>query len=213
MYLHVHTANEDGVAFYTSHGFSIGDTVKGCYRRLTPPDAYAMSLALAVAATPRLQGRISSALTDLTQLHLTHPWVPGAEDVRPTPDVLARKADTLATLTRDWLTFSDYIRVHVFGQAVMEAGDGSGRLCSVGEDSALAGAVVFAPNEFPYAVPRHWVLWYGPREGEVGEAQITADVAAQMASRPELAGRDFAWYVNPKMTVPEYFHVQVFIEP
>lgn len=72
---------------------------------------------------------------------------------------------------------------------------------------------MFAPNEFPYSVPRHWVLWYGAGFTGVTDEGVTAAIAARVACVPELAGKDFAWYVNPKMTVPEYMHVQVFLEP
>ena len=38
-FLHVHVANTDAIAFYERLGFVRGETVRGYYRRLTPPDA------------------------------------------------------------------------------------------------------------------------------------------------------------------------------
>eukprot|EP00802_Teleaulax_amphioxeia_P017662 Tamp_17827.p1 GENE.Tamp_17827~~Tamp_17827.p1 ORF type:complete len:336 (-),score=26.30 Tamp_17827:314-1321(-) len=85
----------------------------------------------------------------------------------------------------------------------------------------------FAPNNFPYNLDegaRHFVMWYNtPKllksDDEVTrdifrelrrhlmESQGVTDVATADASLPPF---DFAWYVNPKMTIPFIAHVQVF---
>lgn len=217
VYLHVQTSNEDAIAFYKSFGFAITDTVLGVYRRLSPPDAYRMTLMPAAAAAacapplPFVSGRISSDITDLEALHETWPWIPGAADVRPPPATLDRKRARLAHIQDEWASFTDYIRVTVFG--LPRAVGSSGLHVSVGGDDVIPPlARVFAPNEFPYNVPRHYVLWYGPDvTSPPSDNMITEHIREAMASAPELAGLDFGWYVNPKMTVPEYFHVQVFM--
>ena len=52
--MHVWTANEDAVKFYSRHGFSVSETLSGYYRGITPPDCYIMRKRVneSSAATP-----------------------------------------------------------------------------------------------------------------------------------------------------------------
>ena len=224
VFLHVQTRNEAAISFYSSFGFEITDTVMGCYKRIVPPNAYVLSKTLVrtpatIPTSPtRIRGRISSNLDDLTALHEVYPWLPSGASVRPPPDVVAIKHKRIAAIEAEWHSFADYIRATVFGlgESTAASADGGHRKRAAGDPTAVANVKLFAPTEFPYTgVPRHWVMWYGPRAAgyEVPEAEVTADIAAAVDGNPELAGKDFAWYINPNMTVPEFFHVQVFIEP
>jgi hypothetical protein len=210
--LHVQTSNVAAIAFYQSFGFEIVETIKGCYKRIDPPDAYLMQLQL-VSKPYRCQ--VSCDVSALDVLHRSYPWIPGAADVRPPVDILERKRLQLHAIQANWATFPDYIRVSVFGLPSTQD-PLSLKLISCEDDSALTGRKVFAPNEFPYNVPMHFVMWYGPSphlEPDRCEDDITADIAAAVDDNPGLRGSNFVWYINPKMTVPEYFHVQVFLEP
>lgn len=56
---------------------------------------------------------------------------------------------------------------------------------------------------------KHFVLWY---LGDTpNDDQISRDISDQIAIySPRSGSAPFGWYVNPKMSVPEIFHVQVF---
>jgi hypothetical protein len=54
-------------------------------------------------------------------------------------------------------------------------------------------------------------MWYGTKEQTRSEDEINNDIFIAISNH--LQGNNefnFAWYINPKMTVPEFFHVQVF---
>lgn len=54
VYLHVWTANEDAIRFYTKHGFEKGEKLEGYYkmnRGVEPPDAWRLNLAVNASAT------------------------------------------------------------------------------------------------------------------------------------------------------------------
>ena len=67
----------------------------------------------------------------------------------------------------------------------------------------------FEPNKFPYDVPEgthHYVLWF-PQQERVDDDLVTSACGRAVFER---GGADFAWYINPKMTFPHIYHVQVF---
>ena len=46
VYLHVQSNNEDAINFYKKQGFGIKETIKGYYRKISPPDAVVLSKTL-----------------------------------------------------------------------------------------------------------------------------------------------------------------------
>ncbi len=46
VYLHVWVANEEAVSFYRRFGFEVGERLPGYYRRIDPPDALVLRLAV-----------------------------------------------------------------------------------------------------------------------------------------------------------------------
>ena len=43
VYLHVQTSNADALAFYQKFGFTVVETIKDYYKRITPPDCYVLA--------------------------------------------------------------------------------------------------------------------------------------------------------------------------
>jgi hypothetical protein len=75
------------------------------------------------------------------------------------------------------------------------------------------GMIKFVPCDFPYQIHEsghHYVLWYGSPV-PVAEDVVNRDIRAAIQ---DIVGPEtpylFAWYINPKQTIPDIFHVQVF---
>ncbi len=170
-----------------------------------------------------LRGLISSDITTMASLHMQHTWVPGAEHIRPSPETLDMKSATLHSISARYVSESDFILESIFGIVLSVGVDGK-LVADAGSVSAVnESRRVFLPNQFPYVVPagtRHWVMWYpvGPRFEALGPARLMQPVDAAITANIEQDLReqlthdrfDFVWYVNPKMTVHDIFHVQVF---
>ncbi|KAJ3209949.1 hypothetical protein HDU67_005789 [Dinochytrium kinnereticum] len=146
--------------------------------------------------TAPLRCRISSALEDMDALHALHPWVPGSPHIRPTPETLHLKSEIMSQ-SGNQINLDEW----------------SHRLFNASWSDALSGTLGkkyhFEPNKFPYNVPagtNHYVLWF-PSEGAVGEEAVGRVLGEAVG---KLGGREFVWYVNPKMTVGAIWHVQVF---
>jgi hypothetical protein len=152
---------------------------------------------------------VSSNIDDLEVLSKIYPWIPDHDSVRPTPEVLTEKLATLSEINDKWQSLEDYILFKVFSKE-FSVEDGK---YFVRDKNVTPSTKIFEENHFPYNTPegQHWVLWYGSKQQPYDNDTITADVNTELRS---LLGRgvsfDFAWYANPKMSVPDFFHVQVF---
>eukprot|EP01105_Mastigella_eilhardi_P014233 TRINITY_DN3245_c0_g1_i2.p2 TRINITY_DN3245_c0_g1~~TRINITY_DN3245_c0_g1_i2.p2 ORF type:complete len:104 (+),score=32.44 TRINITY_DN3245_c0_g1_i2:31-312(+) len=61
-----------------------------------------------------LNSRISCAVDDLRVLHEARPWLPGAENIRPSAETRASKAQYLQTVRASYAAESDYVLHTVF---------------------------------------------------------------------------------------------------
>ncbi len=130
--------------------------------------------------------KIPSDISSLNELSKKYPWIPNEQTIRPSPEVLIKKCMVNQHIQRDWPSLSAYIQQTIFQKRK---------------------GWIFEECMFPYNVKgKHYVLWhtdfpftYEPEENEVNEVL------------KGLIKGEFAWYKNPKPTVLEFYHVQVFI--
>ncbi len=160
---------------------------------------------------PPINGKISSSLEDLNALNLVHPWLPNAATIRPSPEVLLEKQRAMNDVMYEWHTVWDYILYTVFG-AQQRINAFAKR--EVAPNSFLK-EWVFAPSLFPYALPagtNHYILWYvyNNCNDDIDDEEINGRIKNSLQSSLGHSDFEFAWYKNPKPTVPQFWHVQVF---
>ena len=159
-----------------------------------------------------LRRKISSDIDDLQVLHATYPFVPAADQVRPSPAMKEQKAIKLKEITEQWRDFVDFIYHMAFDCPFLE-GDDKRRVVAQRHRNTITrdGRHSFKPNIFPYMTQgNHYVMWFPEKEQKRTDDQITETINASIKFLVGSDQYDFGWYVNPKMTVPEFFHVQVF---
>jgi hypothetical protein len=159
---------------------------------------------------PHFRCAISPLLSDLESLHQICHWIPGANSIRPTEQILMIKNNKRDEISRYYKSNKDYILATVFLKPAIIDRDGKFHIT----DSNVRNQIKFLPNEFPYDVSgNHWVLWYGHNFEDnilLPDEVITADITQALQDLLNHNDFDFAWYINPKMTIPEFFHVQIF---
>jgi len=160
----------------------------------------------------RLRCRVNSDVEELQLLHEVYGWVPGRDDVRPSPAVRAQKELLLTNLDAMWASPADWVFHHVFNAPTSR--NASGKRAAT--ERPPAGVTCFKPNPYPYEVPsgtEHWVFWMASPESEWRPDSRINDAIAQAVDA--LGGGEFVWYPNPKMSVPDpqLYHVQVFWRP
>jgi hypothetical protein len=151
-----------------------------------------------------IRSRISSQLDVLDSLHAISPWIPGRDQIRPSEKILNHKLYRMEIIMNDWETMSDYILGTVFLKPSVISPINRKFMIP---NKNIDGAIRFVPNEFPYSIPEgnHWVLWLGPKQS--GESYSDLEINSEISIRLEdYTGDpnifDFAWYENPKMTIP-----------
>lgn len=157
---------------------------------------------------------ISSDLTVLNRLHEIYPWIPGADQIRPDPTTRELKQKRLQYINETWASVHSYILHTVFGKTPVERTDGALEICL--KDKHVEELIVFRENEFPYQVGpsgRHFILWTGYQQKMYSNEEITREIEYSLNCLLGSTKYVFAWYENPKMTVPEFYHVQVFWRP
>ena len=176
-----------------------------------------------------LREEIPSDLESLDDLHDKFPWIPSRDEIRPSFENLAKKFNFMDTLHLQWFSLDDFLLHHVFGKEysifqgkklILQSLDETNELDGLDEseetnemDGAKKASLKPVLQEclFPYRIQTdkiynsfHYVLWFPVKEEQSSEVIQTH---LEKLIHPDI---QFAWYVNPKPSVHNFFHVQVF---
>ena len=151
-------------------------------------------------------GRISSRLEDLDKTSQVHPWIPNAKAVRPKPEEKSEKERQIAEILKTWKSLKDYIFYKIFKTPVTEK-DGIKEAVS----ETIVDEWTFQPSLFKYELPsyaNHYILWNSKHDFQYDfvDEIITNKIKTYLGE----GEFDFAWYKNPKPSVVDFYHVQVF---
>ena len=181
------------------------------------------SLVVKEGSVRMIQGRISCNPQALNDMHAQYGWIPSALHVRPNPECIQRKVDYFQQIQESYHSIRDYILHEIFQLPVRRLHSNRWQV----EFTPLRQMHRLAPNPFPYQLPnpatKHFVFWYITTDDTIwSDDQINTTLSHETrrlnweAENPP-QDIDFAWYVNPKMSLPMSItgvhHVQVFIHP
>jgi hypothetical protein len=141
-----------------------------------------------------LQCQISSNILDLNELNKQFNWIPNEYTIRPDSQTLEQKNFYCSEILQKYGSFNQYIFNDVF-------------------KSDKSNKWVFMPAHFKYNIhhgANHYVLWNSEQKlgFDYDEDIINDKIKEELDKITPFY--DFAWYKNPKPTVMEYYHVQVF---
>ncbi len=105
----------------------------------------------------------------------------------------------------------DFILSSVFKQQCIMNESGKKKAISFPADPIWE----FCPSNFRYNLPEyanHFILWYSnaDHKEDFHEEFINNQIQDWIWKLLNHDSFDFAWYKNPKPSVPEFYHVQVF---
>ena len=162
----------------------------------------------------RFNCKVSSDKNDLERLHQQFNWIPGFNNVHPSKNLLYQKHLDSVFMPLIYKSVKDYIYINHFKfnpTLITQLNKTDVKLECLREDIQVKN--VFVKNEYPYDVPintKHYVLWYSHYSFSRDDEKINKDIYDSLYKLLKHKNFEFIWYENPKMSVPEIYHVQVF---
>lgn len=167
-----------------------------------------------------LQSRIDCDLETLDKLNVIYPWIPNSQSIRPNIQSIEKKKHLIQQIELNWESPKDYINHTIFGFKYYINKDYKKFTCPEylnQEYLKLNRKWYFQPSMFPYNLDyketNHWVLWNSEKEFDYdySDEVINEIIKRNLFYQTEIGTTfEFVWYKNPKPTVKEFYHVQVF---
>ena len=157
----------------------------------------------------KINNKINPCYTNLDMLNSNYKWIPSSENIRPIEDIIKKKDIDCKTNNIIYSTNIDQVLIRYFNVKKKINRINNKFESKINIDNLREK--VFIPNEYPYNVPdgtNHYVMWY--TYDNISDEIITSDISSELYNLLNNLNFEFVWYRNPKMTIPEIFHVQVF---
>ncbi len=157
-----------------------------------------------------LRCKISSDVQDLNELHAERWWIPNENMIRPSEKILKSKQEVSRNILGIWASFRDFILDTRFRYPTKKY---NGLL--VVDDTGKREEWGLRISLFSYNLPpgvHHYILWnskYNYFE-QFDELKINGIIKDCLTNMLGCDNFDFAWYINPKPSIPELWHCQVF---
>ena len=155
-----------------------------------------------------LNCKISSNIDDLENIKKIYSWIPGENNIRPDKEIIDKKLQFWENIHLKYNKMSDYIlNVHFNLPVIINDNNKFEVLLSSYNNIEK---FIFMENTFPYNLEEntnHYILWYTfiPSDYDVNKHIFT-----EIYKILNHTHFNFVWYENPKMNVPEIYHLQVF---
>ena len=139
--------------------------------------------------------KISSKIEKLNELNKIYSWIPNEKSIRP--DNKEDKNKYLDNLILKYGDINKGILIDIFEVTDLES---------------AKPTKIFKENRFKYNINgNHYVMWYLKYDIQtITEDIINFDIYCNIYQILGNTNFNFAWYKNPKMTISDIFHVQVF---
>ena len=155
-------------------------------------------------------GHINPDKDNLDNLYLTYNWLPNSETIRPNSDDLIKKIEILNIIDKEWLSLKDYILHTIFNLDHVQKNG----LKFISHMSNIQ-EWIFEPSVFKYNLSEnsnHYILWNSTKKfyEDFSDNTINNYIEKELKKLLNHNNFNFAWYKNPKPTVVDFYHVQVF---
>ena len=151
--------------------------------------------------------KIDSSFDSLNVYHEEYSWIPNQNQIRPTEMIINFKKILMDKIYKEYNSTRDYILLNMFHNDGFRSG---GKLVA---KESLIKLNHFEVCRFRYQIdPKafHYIMWYTCSKDELTDEEITKDIKNSISAFIKSDKFSFVWYENPKMTIEDIYHVQVF---
>ncbi len=152
--------------------------------------------------------KISPDLEILESLNKEYNWIPGPNNIRPNEELILKKEKDLENADNFYASVKDYMYDLIFDFPTKF--NSNGKLVAIVPNKMVK---IFRENDYPYILPEntyHYIMWYNTSQKMISDSEITQDIKDNI-NHIMKCNYNFVWYENPKMSVSEIYHVQVFV--
>ncbi len=164
-----------------------------------------------------MRTKISSSLEDLNRLSAIYDWIPNEHTIRPTAEDLEVKRAEMDRISRTWPSVKDYVVGEIFmGRSAPELCSDEFKSCKqdLYAPELCSGEFIFELSRFRYNLPphsNHYILWSTVKPyWFTYDDHVINEQISMMIKNISCTNYQFAWYKNPKPTIIDFWHVQVF---
>ena len=154
-----------------------------------------------------LNCKINPSHENLNLLNLRYSWIPNENNVSPSSETIQKKQNDFLFFDLVYESIKDFVYIKYFNYDSYLSKNGKFK-CNFKNITET----VFLPNSYPYQVPegtKHYVLWLS-NYFDLSDRFINKEIYKSLKNLLKHNSFEFVWYENPKMSIPEVYHVQVF---
>jgi hypothetical protein len=160
-----------------------------------------------------LRNKINSDLETLDKLNLIYPWIPNSLCIRPKLEDIDKKNNLIQEINLKWVNHKDYIYNKIFGHKYYINNEFKKFI----KYNFLKYENIwsFQPSLFKYNIileSNHWILWNCEKDFnfDFPEEEINEIISKYLHNLILNDNYQFVWYKNPKPSITDFFHIQVF---
>ena len=157
----------------------------------------------------QINTKISSNPDVLETYKKYYGWIPGKNDIRPTELQISLKQNLLNNIYTKYNSSRDYILIELFYYNFTKTEEAKFKAIE-SRDNDLTK---FECCRFKYQISNktfHYILWFTTNKQNLNEQKINKIIFNSIQNTIHTDKFSFVWYENPKMTILDIYHVQVF---
>ena len=151
--------------------------------------------------------KINNSIESLNAYNKKYPWIPNENQIRPTEFIISLKKVLFDKIFLEFNSTRDYILINIFKTNCDKYNN---KLIAIEPNDKFHK---FEVCRFRYKIDPsafHYIMWYTCDKNELTDNEISKNIKDSIYNIIKSDNFNFVWYENPKMTITDIYHVQVF---